>query len=173
MLCTSNVYVRTRRGSVCDAAFRVHVAPVAALHATRGARRGRRLIVTTASSSNEDGGFNYVKSMGFAGFGPETINGRSAMCGITAGLAAELATGDSFPTQLYEHPAAFALVVSLVTAATYFPSAQGLNSYNSNPDTLDIGLFTPHAERVNGRSAMIGIAIIMTLEMIKGGALFY
>eukprot|EP00959_Pyramimonas_sp_CCMP1952_P215420 4507189-Pyramimonas_sp.AAC.1 len=94
------------------------------------------------------------------------------MCGIAAGVAAEIATGDAFPTQLYEHPGAFALVVALVTAATYFPSAQGSNSYTSDPNTLDIGLFTPEAERVNGRGAMIGILAIMVLETLKGGALF-
>lgn len=170
MVSTSTLTVLSRKGAASFQQFRVHQA----LPAFRVINKGRRSAhVTKASGFNEESEFNYGKSMGFAEFAPETINGRAAQIGFVAGLAAEIATGDSFPTQLYEHPTTFAFVVAFVTAATYFPSAQGASSYTSDPETLgNIGLFTAAAERTNGRAAMLGVAAMLTLETLKGGALF-
>lgn len=54
----------------------------------------------------------------------ETINGRCCMLGFVAGVGAEAATGETLAGQFYSHPLAFALVVALVTYATFVPSAQ-------------------------------------------------
>jgi hypothetical protein len=52
-------------------------------------------------------------------------------------------------------------------------NGQGASSYTADPKTLgDIGLFTAAAERTNGRAAMVGIAAMLTLETLKGSALF-
>ena len=54
----------------------------------------------------------------------ETINGRAAMLGFVAGVGAEAATGETLAGQFYSHPFAFALVVAMVTYATFIPTAQ-------------------------------------------------
>merc|ERR1712176_1499652 len=59
------------------------------------------------------------EQMGFAAWAPEVINGRLAMLGIISGLGAELAKGESIPTQFAEHFGAF-LGSSIVIVAASF-----------------------------------------------------
>merc|ERR1712003_155298 len=50
-------------------------------------------------SAEEELDNKWLNTMGFSGWAPEVINGRLAMVGILAGLGAQLATGESIPTQ--------------------------------------------------------------------------
>ncbi|KAF5832724.1 chloroplast carotene biosynthesis related protein [Dunaliella salina] len=102
--------------------------------------------------------------MGFSG-APEIINGRLAMLGFVAALGAELSTGDSVLRQLAEEPTLISLTFILFSAASLVPAFA-----RRNGDTL--GPFTPQAEMLNGRAAMIGFAAMLILESVQGAALF-
>merc|ERR1712086_326757 len=112
-------------------------------------------------------------AMNFNGFAPETINGRLAQVGIVAGLGAEISSGESFATQFHDHPIAFGLACTLITAATFMPAMQQATEYNSNPTSKEGQvIFNADAEKLNGRAAMIGMVAILATEYLKGGALF-
>eukprot|EP00241_Pyramimonas_parkeae_P007940 CAMPEP_0114235950 /NCGR_PEP_ID=MMETSP0058-20121206/6541_1 /TAXON_ID=36894 /ORGANISM="Pyramimonas parkeae, CCMP726" /LENGTH=175 /DNA_ID=CAMNT_0001347781 /DNA_START=82 /DNA_END=609 /DNA_ORIENTATION=- len=126
-----------------------------------------------ATANNADEGTSWFVEMGFKGFLPETVNGRSAQVGLLAGLGAEIVTGESIPAQMFEHPMAFAAVVGVITAASLVPSSRENAKYGSNPKSLgDIGLFTAEAETANGRAAMLGIGFMMVYETVSGHSLF-
>mmetsp|Transcript_27137 Transcript_27137/g.92665 ORF Transcript_27137/g.92665 Transcript_27137/m.92665 type:complete len:184 (+) Transcript_27137:69-620(+) len=115
----------------------------------------------------------FAEIMGFGGWAPEVINGRTAMLAFLAGLGAEIVQEDSFPEQFSAHPFSIALAAGLVTLATFMPSMQRTDDYRSNPTTIPNppGPFTPEAEKLNGRAAMIGLVGMLAVEGAMGHAL--
>merc|ERR1712037_797091 len=114
---------------------------------------------------------SFLDSMKFSGFAPEIINGRVAQVAFMAGLGAEISTGESFPQQFHDHPFALALAAGLVTMASFMPSIQGSTEYTSNPNSLpgqNEATFNPDAEKLNGRTAMMGLMGILVVESLKG-----
>merc|ERR1712228_712927 len=112
-----------------------------------------------------------IQQMGFAGWAPEVINGRLAMLGIFAGLGAELATGESIPAQFGAHFSSFLWAFIIITAASFIP---GLSSSDANPAKLTKrdGIWTPSAEMLNGRVAMLALAATIAIEAVAGQALW-
>merc|ERR1712113_937915 len=111
------------------------------------------------------------EQMGFAGWAPEVINGRLAMLGLFAGLGAELAKGESIPTQFADHFSSFLGAFIVITAASFIP---GLSSADANPAKLPKkdGPWTPYAEMINGRVAMTALAVTIAIEAISGQPLW-
>lgn len=107
--------------------------------------------------------FNDV--MGFSGSVPEIANGRLAMLGFVAAVAAEFSSGESVFKQVAEEPTGIAAVFLLFIAASLAPAFQG-----SKGQTL--GPLTPGAEMINGRAAMIGFAAMLIIEAVRGQPLF-
>merc|ERR1712003_546568 len=105
-------------------------------------------------------------TMGFAGWAPEVINGRLAMVGILAGLGAEFAKGKSIPTQFADHFGAFFFASALVIAASFVPGI-------GNPAVMkkNDGMWTANAEMLNGRVAMVALALTIAVEAFTKSAL--
>eukprot|EP00854_Cymbomonas_tetramitiformis_P000566 gene566-966_t len=124
------------------------------------------------------------------GWAPEVINGRIAMVGFLLAFFGELNTGDAFTTQLFSHFGEFLKCATLWTAASFAPSFQNRMGYCADPKTLATNsswqaaikggpipdyvepYFTPDVELLNGRVAMVAIALMIVIETIKGSALF-
>eukprot|EP00955_Chlamydomonas_euryale_P055080 356030-Chlamydomonas_euryale.AAC.1 len=103
--------------------------------------------------------------MAFSGIGPETINGRLAMLGFVAAVGAELSTGEPVLQQWAQEPFLIFATFALIIAGSLVPFLQG----NKNKET--VGPWSPSAELLNGRAAMIGFASLLILEAINGRAL--
>lgn len=103
--------------------------------------------------------------MAFSGPGPEIINGRLAMLAFVAALGAELSSGESVVRQWAEEPTGVTLTFVVFIAASLIPL---INSAKREA----FGPFTPAAELLNGRAAMIGFASLLAVEAIRGAALF-
>lgn len=87
------------------------------------------------------------------------------MFGFVAAVGAELASQEPVLQQLREQPTGVVLLVTLFAVATLIPLVEG-----RKPDT--VGPFTPEAEVLNGRAAMIGFAALLVIESITGKAFF-
>lgn len=110
---------------------------------------------------------SFGQLMSFSGPAPELINGRLAMLGVVAALAAEFSSGESVWRQIADEPTGIVAVFGLIIAASFAPL---LN--NAKPESESFGPFNAAAERLNGRAAMIGIAALLVIEWFKGAALF-
>ncbi|PRW50936.1 Carotene biosynthesis-related CBR [Chlorella sorokiniana] len=108
---------------------------------------------------------SFGQLMAFSGPAPELINGRLSMLAFVAALGAELASGEPVLRQLGEEPTGVFLAVITFAAASLIPM---LNSAERKP----FGPFTPAAEMLNGRAAMIGFAALLVVEAVRGTALF-
>lgn len=106
---------------------------------------------------------SFTEVMGFDG-APEIINGRLAMLGFVAAMAAELSTGESVAKQVSEQPVLIAITFCLFIAASLVPA------FRRAKDSL--GPFTPAAELINGRAAMMGFAALLLIEGVKHSPLF-
>jgi hypothetical protein len=102
--------------------------------------------------------------MGFAGAAPEIVNGRLAMVGFIAALGAELATNASVVQQLEQEPTLINLTFLILISASLVPLFAGRKD--------KLGPFTPAAEMINGRAAMLGFAALLVYEGVSGSALF-
>eukprot|EP00890_Picochlorum_soloecismus_P005805 jgi/Picsp_1/6225/NSC_03579-R1_early light induced chloroplast precursor len=116
-------------------------------------------------ASEFDSGLSIGEAMSFSGPAPELINGRLAMIGFISALGAELGSGESVLRQLADEPTGIVLTFILFSAATLIPL---LNSTKREA----FGPFTPEAETLNSRAAMIGFAIVLASELLTGKAFF-
>ena len=110
------------------------------------------------------GGSTIADVMAFSGPAPEIINGRLAMLGFVAAAAAEVRTDETVLKQWAQEPTLISLTFLLFMAGSIVPLVSG------KKDSL--GPFTPEAEMLNGRAAMIGFAAMIAFEGVKGAALF-
>lgn len=118
---------------------------------------------------NEQG---FVDTMGFAGWAPEVVNGRVAQVGFVAGVGAELATGETIPSQFHDHVFSLVFASVLIALASFIPGVQA-RAYNAEPETKGaFGPFSPKKEVVHGRLAMVGLAAAFYLEHVSGAPLF-
>lgn len=95
----------------------------------------------------------------------ELINGRLAMLAFVAAVGAELSSGESVLRQFVMEPTGILLVSITFIAASLIPLL-------SNTKREAFSFFTPSAEMINGRAAMIGFASLLALEAARGAALF-
>jgi len=107
---------------------------------------------------------NFAEANAFDGPGPETINSRLAMIGVTSCLAAEFVRGVGLKEQIGEAPLSIMAVFVLISLASYVPIFRG---YTRKEDFSN-GPFTPKSENWNGRLAMIGFAGILVTEALSG-----
>jgi hypothetical protein len=121
---------------------------------------------TAAPSASSGAAVSIGDAMAFAGPAPEIINGRLAMLGLVAALGAEFASDESVVAQIAQEPTGIAAVFALIAAASFPPLLAGKQGKES------LGPFTPAAEMLNGRAAMIGMASLLVLEAFKHGPLF-
>ena len=93
----------------------------------------------------------------------EVINMRAAMGGFVAGAANEVMTGKTILEQV--HDPACMLNASLFVGLTALGTAFTINNRLS-AESEEYGPFTPDAETVNGRTAMIGALGLAALPYI-------
>ena len=95
---------------------------------------------------------------------PQIINGRLAMLAFVAALGAELSSGESVLRQVADAPALIGITFALFIAASIIPIVK-----NAKREAL--GPFTPAAELLNGRAAMLGFASLLAVEVLRGNGL--
>ena len=89
------------------------------------------------------------------------------MLGFVAALGAELSSQESIFAQI-SSPSADSWIVYatvLFIGASLVPLFKGIKREAFGP-------FSPNAELINGRAAMIGFAAMLAIEAAKGSALF-
>eukprot|EP00884_Botryococcus_braunii_P014892 jgi/Botrbrau1/23403/Bobra.0051s0047.1 len=122
-------------------------------------------VVQTTSAQTVAARPGFGEVMAFNG-APEIINGRLAMLAFIAALGAELSTGETVITQLFDAPILVAVTAVVFSWASLVPWLKG------DKDSKGLGPFTPAAELLNGRAAMLGFAALLAVEAIKHSALF-
>jgi len=105
------------------------------------------------------------EAMAFAGPAPETINGRLAMLGFIAALGAEAASGETIYQQIADAEPSILLAFIMFAAASLIPTLKGVKKEK-------FAFFSPEAEMLNGRAAMIGFALLLAIEAKSGAAFF-
>ena len=93
----------------------------------------------------------------FNGPAPEKINGRLAMLALLIAIRGELETGSTVLQQAMHPSWGVAVAMGLVVYGSLVPILKG---------AIDepFGVFTPTAEAVNGRLAMLGFVALAALE---------
>ena len=84
--------------------------------------------------------------MSFAGPGPEIINGRLAMLGVTAALGCELIKHESFISQFQDHSGVIVAIAALFAVGSLVPMLKGGLDVDAR-----VGPFERKAEMANGR----------------------
>lgn len=103
--------------------------------------------------------------MAFGGPAPELINSRLAMLGLIAAIGAELSSGESVLRQWGDQPVPILLTFITFSIASLIPMF-------SSSKREAFGPFSPNAEIVNGRAAMLGFASLIGIELVTKTALF-
>ncbi|CAL8468965.1 g8506 [Coccomyxa elongata] len=129
-------------------------------------RSGRIADAQPVASSSERNVPDIGEIMAFSGPAPERINGRLAMLGFVAAVAAELVSGKGVLSQWAQEPTLITVTFVLFAAGSLAPL------FNNADKGQSLGPFTPAAELINGRAAMIGFAALIGIEALKGSALF-
>jgi len=124
----------------------------------------RALASETSSGAAGSNANSFGDIMAFAGPAPEIINGRLAMLGFVSAAAAEFRSEESVLQQLAQEPTLICLTFVIFIAGSLVPLL------SNTKDTL--GPFTPQAEMLNGRAAMIGFAAMLVLEAVNSKPLF-
>ncbi|KAK9829414.1 hypothetical protein WJX72_005719 [[Myrmecia] bisecta] len=107
----------------------------------------------------------FTEAQAFDGPVPETINGRLAMLGVTAALAAEFfGTHDGIKQQIAAEPVGVLAAFVIISLASYIPVFRGY----TRKEPFENGIFTAKAENWNGRLAMVGFAGILITEALSG-----
>ncbi|XP_078180536.1 early light-induced protein 2, chloroplastic-like isoform X1 [Carex rostrata] len=105
--------------------------------------------------------------LAFSGPAPERINGRLAMLGFVAAIAAEAASGEDLFAQLSNGGIpAFLGAAVLFSVASLVPLFKG-----KNVESITTGIMNESAEMWNGRFAMLGLVALAFTEYLKGGPL--
>ncbi|KAF5206148.1 Early light-induced protein [Thalictrum thalictroides] len=105
--------------------------------------------------------------LAFSGPAPERINGRLAMIGFVAAIAAELAQGQDVVAQIANGGVPWFVGTSVVfTIASLIPLFKGVSV-----ESKSNGLMTSDAELLNGRFAMLGLVALVFTEFVTGSAL--
>ncbi len=101
----------------------------------------------------------------FNGPAPEKINGRLAMMALAVVCRTEVLTGVAVLDQAQSPSWGVAAAMVLIVYASMVPIRAG---------AIDepFGVFTPAAERVNGRLAMLAFAALVALEWYTGVPFF-
>ena len=87
-------------------------------------------------------------------------------------MGAELATGETLPTQFHDHVFSLAFVSVLVALASFMPNVQA-KKFTAEPTSKGaFGPFSPGKEMLHGRLAMIGLAAAFAMELHSGTPLF-
>ncbi|QDZ21636.1 chlorophyll A-B binding protein [Chloropicon primus] len=108
---------------------------------------------------------SFGEAMAFSGAGPETINGRLAMLGFIAALGAEASSGESIFQQIGDAEPSILFAFIMFAAASLIPIFKGVKKES-------FAFFSPEAEMLNGRAAMIGFALLIAIEAKSGAAFF-
>ncbi|KAF8057135.1 RH3A [Scenedesmus sp. PABB004] len=111
---------------------------------------------------------SFEQVMAFEGVAPEVVNGRAAMLGFVAAVSAEV-HGDSLFSQLLAGGGVSALaVIAAVTLASFAPAVRSVplaDVFNKGAGApKSFGPFTPAAELINGRAAMLGLMALVFIE---------
>lgn len=104
-------------------------------------------------------------AMKFNGPAPERVNSRLAMVALTTVAYHEHLTGQPALAQLANPSIPVSLGMLAITYATLVPILKGCKDE-------DFGIFSVAAEKLNGRAAMIGVALLLALENSSGVAFF-
>jgi hypothetical protein len=99
--------------------------------------------------------------MAFSGAAPEIVNGRLAMLGFVSAVAAELNSDVGVLQQWAAEPTIISLTFILFMAGSLVPILANKKEA--------LGPFTPAAEMLNGRAAMLGFASLIVAEAVNGG----
>ncbi|KAK9813113.1 hypothetical protein WJX72_009260 [[Myrmecia] bisecta] len=117
--------------------------------------------------------------MAFAGPVPERTNGRIAMIGFVAAVAAELATKQSVTDQLLKHPVSVLFSMALFSAASVIPKYASGTSLQEITDAASreglpeyLRFFNKTHEIWLGRVAMVGFAGLIGVETFLGRPFF-
>lgn len=105
-------------------------------------------------------------AMRFKGALPETINGRAAMLGVLAAVGAEAATGRNIVEQIQTAPLWVAATFLTIIVASVVPVVKGTKRETSNL----LGKWTPEAETLNGRIAMLGFVALIATNLASRGS---
>ncbi|MEW5300780.1 MAG: hypothetical protein WDW36_003689 [Sanguina aurantia] len=103
--------------------------------------------------------------MAFSGPAPEIINGRLAMLGFVAAVGAELTSQEAIAVQWSEAAVPILATFAIFITASFVPLIKGANPKE------EFGPFTPNAELINGRGAMVGFLALLVIEALSGKAL--
>uniref|UniRef100_A0A7S3VM31 Uncharacterized protein n=1 Tax=Dunaliella tertiolecta TaxID=3047 RepID=A0A7S3VM31_DUNTE len=127
-----------------------------------------RSSVVPQASSNSSRSYKVTlwDAMKFNGPAPELINGRLAMVGFLNGAIYEAQHGDALIQQLTAMPFNVAAIVLLWIYASMVPITKGVVNNEA------FGPFTPQAEIINGRAAMLGLVLLVFIES-KAGVPFF